>query len=82
MTREWKRSSKDGRRFVHMGFGSSDAVGTPHPGHDIPLQEGVRLLAAKGIDRWWRFMKIAFLLRLIFGAKRKKRKSRAGNRKA
>ena len=76
MTREWERRSKDGKRFFHAGIGTADAVGTPHPGHDIPLQEGARLLFAKGVDRWWRFMKIALLLRVITGGLRKKRKTR------
>lgn len=50
---EWSRQSRDGKRFFHAGFGTMDAVGTEHPASEIPMQEGVRLMIAKAIDRWW-----------------------------
>ena len=53
MNWEWSKQSRDGRRFFRAGFGTADAVGTPHPGSEIPIQEGVRLLITKAVDRWW-----------------------------
>ena len=60
MEKEWKWKSKSGRAFFHAGIGQQDAVGTPHPGHDMPLGEGARLLLAKGVDNFW-------LLALVLG---------------
>lgn len=71
MKKEWNWRSRSGRGYFHAGIGQDDLVGTPHPGHDMPLGEGLRLLLAKGIDRIW----IAVLLigtarRLVHGKKK------------
>lgn len=65
MTREFHRRSKNGKAYIHAGFGVQDAVGTKHPGHDIPLQEGLRLIFAKGVDRIWFWICAAAFLRRI-----------------
>lgn len=75
MEKEWKWTNKSGKAFFHAGIGQSDMVGTPHPGHDIPLGEGVRLLTAKGIDRIWKFaLAIGIARMLVHGKKRKGRR--------
>ena len=76
MTKEWKWRKADGSAFFNAGVFQQDAVGAEKPSDAIPLQEGARLLFAKGVDRWWRFMKIALLLRVITGGLRRKRKTR------
>ena len=77
MIKEWKWSSKDGRSFLHAGAGSQDAVGAPQPSEAIPLQEGLRLLTAKGIDRLWHIYLLTLLVRVL---KRKYRKKRSRRR--
>ncbi|MBR6420738.1 MAG: hypothetical protein IKS42_10415 [Oscillospiraceae bacterium] len=53
MNWEWKKQSRNGKGFLHVGFGTADAVGTEHPASDIPIGEGLRLLMTKAVDRWW-----------------------------
>ena len=53
MNWEWQKRSRNGKRFFHVGFGTADAVGTEHPASDIPMGEGLRLILAKSIERWW-----------------------------
>lgn len=71
MKKEWNWRSKSGKAFLHAGIGEEDLVATPHPGYDIPLVEGGRLLIAKSIERICLF---AFLIRtarrLVHGEKR------------
>ncbi|MCQ2435060.1 MAG: hypothetical protein MJ062_07465 [Oscillospiraceae bacterium] len=69
--------SKDGRRFLDIGYQSQTAVGSgDKPSEVVPLQEGARLLFAKGIDNWWKIILGGLLLRKIVRApfKRKKRR--------
>jgi len=71
MKKEWKWRSKKGRAFFSAGIGEDDLVGTAHPGYDIPLQEGVRLLFAKGLARICLFAAvIGTARRLVHGKKR------------
>ena len=63
MTKEWNWKSKSGRSFVNVGFGVQDAVGAPKATDAIPIQDGVRLLVAKGIDRMYRIMRLGRPLR-------------------
>ena len=44
MNWEWKKQSRNGKGFLHVGFGTADAVGTEHPASDIPIGEGLRLI--------------------------------------
>lgn len=74
MVKEWRWRSKSGRSALHAGIGSMDAVGAQKPSDAIPMQEGLRLLIAKGIDRWWLIICIAAFIRRI--TKRKGRKHR------
>lgn len=74
MNREWKWSSKNGRAYFNAGIGQQSAAGTPHPGQDIPLGEGARLLVTKGVDRWWKLLTAAAFLRALTRGKRKKRR--------
>lgn len=76
MTKEWKWKSESGRSFLHAGFGSQDAVGAPKPSEAIPLQEGLRLLTAKGIDRIWHIYLFTLLVRVLKRRHRKKRSRR------
>ena len=71
MNWEWNRKSRDGKRFLHVGFGTADAVGTKHPASEIPIQEGLRLLIAKGIERWWMFVLIGAALRKLTHKRRR-----------
>lgn len=76
MTREWNWNSKSGKAYLHAGIGRQDAVGAPKPSDAIPLQEGFRLIFAKGIDRiWYTALAIAFL-RLISRPLRRHRKKK------
>jgi len=74
MNWEWKKQSADGRRFISAGLGTADAVGTEHPASDIPIGEGLRLLFAKAVDRWWLIFLAGAAFRKL--TKRKKRRSR------
>ena len=76
MTREWNWKSRSGRAYLHAGIGRQDAVGAEKPSDAIPLQEGVRLLAAKGIDRLWYTAIVIAVLRLISRPLRRNRKKR------
>ncbi|MBR5370589.1 MAG: hypothetical protein IK130_00095 [Oscillospiraceae bacterium] len=70
MKKEWSWRSKSGKAYIHAGVGQDDLIGTPHPGYDIPLGEGVRVLAAKGIDRICLFVYlIGIARRLVHGGK-------------
>ena len=72
VTREWRWNSKNGKAYFHAGVGKQDAVGAPKPSDAIPIQEGMRLMAAKGIDVIWKFAAARFVLKRIFRRKRKK----------
>ncbi len=74
MTREWKWKSKSGKAYFHAGCGTQDAVGAEKPSDAIPLQEGARVLASRGIDHIWLFALVAGTLRLLTHRKRNKRK--------
>ena len=74
MNWEWNKQSRDGKRFFNVGFGTADAVGTEHPASDIPIGEGLRLLIAKAVDRWWLIaLAAAAVSRLGRGRKRKRK---------
>ena len=73
MTKEFYRRSKNGKAYIHAGFGVQDAVGAEKPSDAIPIQEGLRLIFAKGVDRIWLFICISALLHR-FKKSRKKRK--------
>lgn len=73
MEKEWRWNSKNGKRFFHAGFGRQDAVGAEKPSDAIPLQEGIRLYAAKGIDVIWKF---ALARHMVKRALRKRKKSK------
>jgi hypothetical protein len=75
MDKEWKWSSKSGKSYFHAGFGVQDAVGAEKPSDAIPLQEGARLLFAKGIDRIWAVMLVTAFIRLL-GRKHRRKKHR------
>lgn len=72
MTKEWKWNSKSGKAFFHAGCGRQDAVGTEKPSDAIPIQEGTKLLVAKGVDRILFFALTAGVLRLLTHRKRNK----------
>ncbi|MCQ2417978.1 MAG: hypothetical protein MJ071_09270 [Oscillospiraceae bacterium] len=65
MIREWQWQSKSKKAFLNLGVGQQDAVGAPQPSEAIPLQDGLRLLFAKGIDRIWLFCLIAAALHTL-----------------
>ena len=65
MEKEFHWKSKSGRAFFNAGFGSRDAVGAEKPSEAIPLQEGARLLFAKGVDRIWTVVLISAFFRLL-----------------
>lgn len=73
MTKEWKWKSKSGNAFLNAGFGVQDAVGAEKPSEAIPLQEGARLLFAKGIDRIWKIVILSALIRLLLPKRRRKK---------
>ena len=74
MTREWKWKSKSGRAYFHAGCGTQDAVGAEKPSDAIPLQEGARLLFAKGVDRIWAVVLISAAIRILSHKHKKRRK--------
>ena len=74
MNWEWKKQSRDGKRFFNVGFGTADAVGTEHPASDIPMGEGLRLLIAKAVDRWWLLALIGAATAKLGRRKKKKRR--------
>ena len=76
MEKEWRRSSKDGKRFFHAGFGRQDAVGAEKPSDAIPIQEGIRLFAAKRIDVIWKYVLVRHALKRVFRRKKKRRKGK------
>lgn len=81
MTREWNWKSKSGKAFFNAGYGKMDAVGAEKPSEAIPMQEGLRLLFAKGIDRIWLISLFAGLLTLL-SRRRRHKKSRIKRRLA
>ena len=74
MDKEWKWSSKSEKSYFHAGFGVQDAVGAEKPSDAIPLQEGARLLFAKGVDRIWLISVLGGILALLTHRKRHKRR--------
>lgn len=74
MTKEFRWNSKSGKSYFHGGFGVQDAVGAEKPSDAIPLQEGARLLFAKGVDRIWAIMLISAAVRILTRKRRKKRR--------
>ena len=76
MIKEWQWKSENGHSFLHAGIGTQDAVGAPKPSEAIPLQEGLRLLSAKGIDRLWHIYLFTVIVRLLKRSVRKKRRHR------
>lgn len=46
--------SKDGKRFLDIGYQSQTAVGSgdEKPSEVVPLQEGIRIMCINGVDRW------------------------------
>lgn len=72
MTKEWRWKSKSGKAYFHGGIGRQDAVGAPKPSDAIPIQEGIRLFAAKGIDVIWKFVLVRHAIKRVFRKKRKK----------
>ncbi len=71
MNWEWKKQSRDGKRFFHAGIGTADAAGTAHPASEIPMQEGMRLLFAKAVERWWKLVLIGAVLGKLMHKKKK-----------
>ena len=77
MEKEFHWNSKSGRAYFDAGFGSRDAVGAEKPSDAIPLQEGARLLFAKGVDRIWTVLLASALLRLLtYPLRHRKRRHR------
>ena len=74
MEKEWRRQSKNGKRFVHAGFGRQDAVGAEKPSDAIPIQDGIRLFAAKGIDVIWKLILAKHAVKRVLRRKKSKRK--------
>lgn len=81
--RSWKTmekhfQSKDGRRFFDIGYRSQTAVGSgsEKPSDTIPLQEGARLLFAKGVDQWWKLILGSIIVGKILRAPFRKKKKR------
>lgn len=74
MTKEFRWNSKSGKSYLRAGFGVQDAVGAEKPSDAIPLQEGTRLLFAKGVDRIWAMMLISAAIRILTRRRRKKRR--------
>lgn len=74
MKKEFHWQSRSGRSFFNAGFGTQDAVGAEKPSEAIPLQEGARLLFAKGVDRIWALMLISAAVRILTRRHRKKRR--------
>ncbi len=79
MTREWKWKSKSGKAFINAGYGRMDAVGAEKPSEAIPMQEGIRLLFSKGVDRIWLIALAAGVLRLLTRKKRSHRRKISRN---
>ena len=78
MEKEFHWKSKSGHAFFNAGFGSRDAVGAEKPSEAIPLQEGARLLFAKGVDRIWTVMLVSAAIRLLtFPLRHRKRKHKS-----
>lgn len=74
MTREWRWNSKNGKAYFHAGVGKQDAVGAPKPSDAIPIQEGMRLYAAKGIDVIWKYILVRHAIRRVFRRRKKKKR--------
>lgn len=74
MTKEWNWRKADGSAFFNAGVFHQDAVGAEKPSDAIPLQEGARLLFAKGVDRIWLISLIAGVISLLTHRKRQKRR--------
>ena len=73
MTREFHRRSKNGKAYIHAGFGVQDAVGAEKPSDAVPIQEGMRLIFAKGVDRIWLFVCAGALLHRFKKSRKKRR---------
>lgn len=74
MTKEWNWKKADGSAFFHAGVLQQDAVGADKASDAIPLQEGARLLFAKGVDRIWLISALGGILALLTHRKRHKRR--------
>ena len=74
MTKEWKWRKADGSAFFNAGVFQQDAVGAEKPSDAIPLQEGARLLFAKGVDCIWLLSILGGILALLTHRKRNKRR--------
>jgi len=70
VTKEWRWKSKNGKAFFHGGIARQGAVGAPKPSDAIPIQEGMRLAAAKGIDTLWKLIVIKHMLKRVFRRKK------------
>lgn len=74
MTKEWKWRKADGSAFFSAGVCQQDAVGAEKPSDAIPLQEGARLLFARGVDHIWLIALLGGFVRLLTHRKRNKRR--------
>ena len=74
MTKEWKWKKADGSAFFSAGVCQQSAVGAEKPSDAIPLQEGARLLFAKGMDRIWLLSLLGGVITLLTHRKRNKRR--------
>ena len=74
MTKEWKWKKADGSAFFSAGVCQQSAVGAEKPSDAIPLQEGARLLFAKGVDRIWLISLLGGIAALLTHRKRHKRR--------
>ncbi len=74
MNREFHWRSKSGKSFFNIGFGRQSAVGTEHPASEVPIGEGLRLVAAEGIERWWKLLTAIAVIRVMKKKRKKKKK--------
>lgn len=76
MNMEKHFQSKDGKRWLDVGFESRSIVGSGEekPSDVVPIQEGARLLFAKGVDNWWKIVLVGLTARKIVRAPFRKRK--------
>ena len=74
MTKEWKWKKADGSAFFSAGVCQQSAVGAEKPSDAIPLQEGARLLFAKGVDRIWLISLLGGVITLLTHRRRNKRR--------
>ncbi len=59
----WRRRFRNGRSWIHIGYGTQTAVGSQHPSDSIPLQEGLKLLGAYAVERIWGSFRTARTIR-------------------